>query len=359
MPIGLTARNHKFSAANTAISDYDGRRDNNLTFLRIVFASVVLFGHGFAITNTHPDPISQFLNLWIGDVAVNGFFLVSGFLITGSFKRQGLFRFALLRLMRIYPAIIVCIALSIVAGSLVTDVTSDEYWSSPMTWAYAQNIYLQYLSWDLPGVFAGHPTTSVNGSLWTLPVELRCYFLLMCIGFFGVLDSRMRANFAGAFLLLIVYVDYSYIPLMYHEAFGRPLSYFIVGVLVWANRDLIKLSPIGATSAVALCSFGALVENQVLFCIGFSYTVFYIAFAVRHLDFDKFGDISYGIYIYAWPVQQLVWNSEQDGFSNFLIAAPITVLMATGSWFLVEKPCLNFLRKPKTAHPLLQVEPSR
>lgn len=286
------------------VSDFDGRRDNNFTLLRLIFASAVLFGHGFYLTKTDPDPISSAIGVWIGSIAVDGFFAISGFLVAGSFARQGVVNFALLRAVRVYPALIVCVAISIIVGATITTLPIATYFASPITWDYAKNIFLYNMYWVLPGVFETNSYSPiVNGSLWTLPVEVMCYFLLMCAGFLGALGTRLRINAAA--LAALVLVNYSSIPVI---EFVRPASFFALGVLVWANRHFIPLHSGIALLSCLLLVISVQVPTLSLFPIALVYLIFYAAFAARHVDVDRFGDISYGVYIYAWPVQQLVWS---------------------------------------------------
>jgi len=334
------------------LGDFDGQRANNFTAIRLLFALLVLFGHSFAVTNTGPDPLTPFLGgqVWIGALAVDGFFAISGFLVAGSYARQGFVGFAVSRALRIYPALAVCILLStFLLGPLVTTLPLVDYLTHPQTTQYLGNLTLWPRVYHyLPGVFQDQPySTGVNGSLWSLPVELRCYLLLLMAGFFGCLDRQYRASVLVLAVLIIGYMNYSSIPLVGEKAsWLRPSGYFALGVFVWANRARIPLHP-----AIALLASMApfLVMGTSYFHLVFApslvYLIFFCAYGLPHFDLDRLGDLSYGVYIYAWPVQQLMVWDGQNGYANAAISMPIVLALAALSWHLVEKTALQ-LRRP-------------
>jgi peptidoglycan/LPS O-acetylase OafA/YrhL len=325
----------------------DGRRDNNFTIIRLLFAWLVLFGHSFAVTKSGLDPISAGLRLgFVGSIAVDGFFAISGFLVAGSFVRHGPIGFSVARILRIYPGLIVCILLStFVLGPFITTLSSSDYFSHPQTLQYLKGSLLwPNVRFYLPGVFEHQPfSRGVNGSLWSLPVEVRCYVLMLAFGFVGALDRRIRANVVLVMLFVLGFLEFTSIPLVSRNPqWARPAAYFVIGTLVWVNRRYIPLHP-----ALALISLVApfLVSGTSAFSFVFApalvYLVFFAAYALPHIDLDRFGDISYGIYIYAWPVQQILVWPGQGGYTNAALATPIVIALATLSWFFVEKPALQ------------------
>jgi peptidoglycan/LPS O-acetylase OafA/YrhL len=322
-----------------------GGRDNNFTLIRLVFAAAVLFGHSYAIGNSGSDPISRFMGVWIGDLAVNGFFVFSGFLVTASFQRAGLIRFVILRIARIFPAAIVCISLSVLVGAAISTLKPADYFAHSLTWTYAGNATLFYLSWFLPGVFEGQPFNgSVNGSFWSVVLEARCYFYLLIAGFFGMLATRARTN--AAVLVAFLCLQWIDVPLIDSEGWILPCVYFLIGILLWTNRDFIVLHWALAVLAVTVLVSG-LDSHSYPFAVAWSYLLFFLVYGVPSLNVEN--DISYGLYLYAWPIQQLVWSKEQVGIDNVLLAAPLIFAAATLSWFLVEKPILHFARKQRAA----------
>jgi peptidoglycan/LPS O-acetylase OafA/YrhL len=346
MPTLRTSTLASLFFGQNCIKDFDGSRSNNFTLIRLILASLVLFGHSFPLTKNPPDPITQFTGVWIGDVAVNSFFALSGFLVAGSFVQNGALRYVFLRAIRIYPALFVCIILSVLVGSTITTLPISEYFRSPITWAYIKLNLTFTSAWYLPGVFESNPyDANVNGSIWTLPAEVRSYVIVLFAGVLGVLDNRMRINVAAFGALLMI--QGSTFPLI-EPLYVRPFAFFVLGVIFWANRDIVRLSPF-----IAILAFFAIVISQKyfpaekLFAVCLVYLLFFIVYAIKHIDLDRFGDISYGVYIYAWPVQQYLWRDGQTGYDNFILAAPVTFALAIGSWFLIEKPALSVAKRFK------------
>jgi len=317
-----------------------------------------LVGHAWPITGNGSDPLSE-LTLpytWIGHLAVSGFFAISGYLVTASIQQRSLSEFAVSRVLRLYPAVLVYLAISVfIIGPIASSVPVKTYLQAE-PWNNFLNGWLWEWNYNLPYVFENSPRAgATNGSAWTLPVELRCYILVFLMGFVGLFDSRLRANVALIFLLFLLNTNYSAIPLFGHDPhFSSPLYFFVVGSLFWINRDLILLNwPAAAILLLALCLLIPLGLNPIfryLFPFGSSYLVFMLVYRVKFINIDRFGDISYGIYIYAWPVQQLVWRPEQSAMMNIALSTIIVIPVAYLSWRFIEKPCLSlrniFARKP-------------
>jgi peptidoglycan/LPS O-acetylase OafA/YrhL len=334
------------------LSDFDGRRGNNLTVIRLLFAWSVLFGHSWHITGTAgSDPISKLFGgyVWIGEVAVNGFFAISGFLVAGSFIRHGLIGYSVARILRIWPGLIVCVLLSVfVLGWWETNLSTLDYFTHIDTKRYLSNMALwPRVWWYLPGVFKDHHNAAINGSLWTLAPETGCYAALAILGFFGVLDTRWRASVMMMTLLLVGYSSFSNVPFFgSHAAWARPMSYFVIGVLVWFNRQSLPLHPAmaGAATLIVIGIIASGIPKPAfypIFAACLVYLVFFAAYGLPHVNADRFpGDISYGLYIYAWPSQQFVFWHGQSPWMNAALATLMAVILATASWYLIEKPAL-------------------
>lgn len=326
------------------LSDYDGRRDNNFTLIRIILAWSVLFGHSFAITKSGSDPITPFLpGAWTGAVAVDGFFAISGFLVAASFVKRGAVEFVLARVLRIYPALVVCTVLTIlILGPVFTTRTLDAYFSSPLIEQYWHNALLwPRVYWYLPGVFEDHPDRAINGSLWTLPVEVRCYFALLIVGLFGALRIRLIGSAVAVLIFLLGIFAFEWFPLVgFNPRYARPCSYFLVGVLIWLNREYI---PLHWTLALAAVVLPYVARQFLIICL--PYILFFCAYALPHINADKVGDCSYGLYIYAWPCQQIAFWHGQSPYINAAIATLLAAIAATLSWFIIERPALK-LRAP-------------
>lgn len=343
------------SSSDILLGDFDGNRRNNFTVLRILFAWLVLYGHSFPITGKGiVDPLKPIFSgsIWIGELAVAGFFAISGYLVTASFQRRGLKDYVLSRILRIYPALILCVLLTVgVLGPLCSSMPLSDYVSHPQTRAYLGNLTALFpMEFRLPGVFADNTRPAVNGSLWTLTLEISCYLVLAVFGVLGLLRSRTLINVSAICLLLFSMAYFADLPLVgRRDNWSGPALYFLLGVVLYANRDRVPLSWPLALGAAVLCyaSFGQDWFVYV-FAPAFVYLTFFIAYRTPHLDVDeRLGDPSYGIYIYAWPIQQILTMifPGQGPYFNTAVASIIVFCLAFASWRLVEKPMLGWKSK--------------
>ena len=332
------------------LSDYQNCKKNNFTTLRFTLAIAVLIGHSYPITGNGSDPLSIIMlpHEWIGSLAVNGFFSISGYLVTSSLSKRGPFRFIIARFLRLYPAVIVYSLIAIFFfGPLGTNLSPLKYFQST-PWKYLHNATLWEWTQNLPHVFQTNPLAgSTNGSTWTLPVELRCYITIFVLGFFGIFDSRLRANVALLSILILVFLKYPAIPLFdSHLNFSTPLTYFLLGSLAWINRMSIPIDWRYTIFAFFMIFFTCHIGySHYVLPLLLTYVFLSAVYLTPFLNLDRYGDISYGIYIYAWPIQQLVWTHGQSGYTNALISSIIVIPIAFLSWKYVEKPALSILNE--------------
>ncbi len=322
------------------------RRSNNFNLMRLLAALAVICAHAPAITGHGPlDPVTMFTGKYLGAAAVDVFFVTSGFLVTASaMSGKGLVFFTASRILRIYPALVVCVALSVlVLGPLAT--ASDAYWSR-QTWDYFWvNATAYSARFWLPGVFERLPDHAVNGSIWSLMVEVRLYLGVFVAALLGLLPRRAVINLCG----LILFAASEYV--LWTEGPNFAFKYqlhsavmFLVGSLAWINRDSIRLNRwfIAALLAVALVlankpAFLVLYEG-LLPCL-----VFAAAFVPRLDWYNRVGDYSYGVYLYGWPAQQLAliaMGGVSGNTANALLGGAFALLCGIVSWHLIEKPSL-------------------
>lgn len=329
-----------------------GRR-NNFDALRLAAAVMVIFGHSFAITSgtLADEPLWRFSRQQFhsGMLAVRIFFIISGFLIAASYLRLGrLSAFARNRALRIFPGLVAAVLVTLlVIGPLATSLPLGDYFRDPRTYAYLKTLTLRLHGANdrLPGVFEGNPLAgSVNGSLWTLFYEVVCYALAAAMGALALLRRRvMLLVFAAAMVirpLILALAPAS--SLLGGESLHLGQA-FVAGMLGYVGRDSIPIS-----GRLALLAAGGLVAgtamglgNLLVPVLG-TYLVLALAFSpsIRWHGFARHGDYSYGLYIYAFPVQQLIVQVADRPIShtlNFLAAVPATLLLAMLSWHLVEK----------------------
>ena len=322
---------------------------NNFNLIRLFAAWLVIYGHAWAITGSSGGDLVTWLTQFkfAGGVAVDMFFVISGFLIAASLERNSVRGYLVSRGLRILPALLVCVALSVcVLGPLMT--TASDYWRHPDTWRYLWvNGSLWSNAYFLPGVFETLPNHAVNGSLWTLPIEARLYIALLIAGMFGLLVPR-RYN---ALWLLALAAAYAFAvwrhPLPDHLAnYAWCTAFFITGTLCWVNRSRILLDP---WILLGLLGFAALGRGSDWFHLPYFAVVLYgtLFLALRaRLPIIRHTDLSYGLYLYGWPAGQLVQSfSPGSALHNVLWTTLLAAVLATGSWFLVERPALHLKKR--------------
>jgi len=337
-------------------------RQNSFTAIRIALAMAVLFTHAFSLTASGRDPITLLLAgrgqlPSVGQFAVNGFFAISGFLIASSLSHRTVISFAISRICRVYPAAVLCILLTVfLIGPALTKLEIAEYFSTSSTYAYLQNMMLWRIQYTLPGLFETNAyPASVNGSLWTLPAEVRCYVLAALVLLFGISETRARANIFLIGLLVLGYINYRSLPFFgLSPSYGPLGAHFIAGALLWINRGWIPHSWPLAILATFILSTGLIVPTPAgLLTPAWAYLVLFVAERTFAVKVQKLGDPSYGIYLYAFPVQQAVWSLGQPAWLNITLAAPITILLGYASWWLVER------RSVAAANALARVLPTK
>lgn len=327
-------------------------RNNSMNIMRLLAALAVIYGHASAVTGRGPgDLFLQFVGYkFIGGVAVDVFFLLSGFLITASaMSGNGIKYFVASRVLRIYPALIVCVMLSVfLLGPLLT--VSDGYWQSMETWRYLVGNATTYRTeYFLPGVFAGLHDPAINGSLWSLHVEVNAYLIVGLYFLAGGFSSKKISN-ALFFLVLITgyLTPEAHLNTFYPENHRHVAMMFMIGSFAWINRDAIPMNP---GLLFLLLVFAASLHGTNKFGFAYAvllpYLVFYIAVGRWGTWFNRYGDYSYGTYLYGWPAQQLTLMAcpEISNINNAVFAAVLAMSLAFLSWHLVEKPSLQLKKR--------------
>ncbi len=291
------------------------------------------------------------------------FFALSGFLVAGSLERNpSVPTFVLFRALRILPALAVEISLSaLLIGALTTSLGLAAYYQSPIFHAYFLNI-VGSIHYNLPGVFANNPDDVVNRSLWTIPSELECYLFLIGAALVGLYASKNR-------LLVLVLVAFAlYVGFRLwrdgtvpgFQPFGGTvlarllIFYFMTGVLFYRFRDLIPMSaPLFAVSAVVAVGTLLFEPTVWLSLPAVVYATVYLGLLnPRKVAVLLSGDYSYGIYLYAYPIQQtcVLLFPDLRWWGNLAVALPVTAAFAALSWHTIEKPALKlkrvFARRP-------------
>lgn len=338
-------------AAGTA-----GRADGYAA-IRIGAAVAVLFGHAFVLTRG-TDPLSPWLAPFAGwgeqvhDLAVNVFFALSGYLVTLSWLRRGnLVSFAVARGLRIWPGAAAACVVTVLAGAALTTLPLAEYAAAEGTWTFLlRNALLRKIAFELPGVFEANPYPRVvNGSLWSLPYELRCYAYVGLLGVAGILARRLAFTLLlGVMLVDILLPGAGLLP--FGETFWRLWLHFAGGAALAVNRDRIPLRGDVLLVLVALAATASLVAPGPVHAVMAAAVVVYAVHWAGQarlpgwLDPARRGDLSYGTYLYAFPVQQGLVSLDPEGWGGWTLTAaslPLVLGLAALSWRWVERPALG------------------
>jgi peptidoglycan/LPS O-acetylase OafA/YrhL len=333
-------------------------RDNNFNLLRAVAAALVIVTHAYGATgHAAEEPLVRLCGKSLGSVAVDVFFVVSGFLIAKSWDRsRGVLEFAIARALRIYPALWACVAFCVlVIGLGFTTLPAQEFLRDPATGTFVLR-NLTVLPFGtlgrLPGVFVGHAEGTVNLPLWTLPFELKMYVLLALLGVSGVL-RRPGAVALGVVAAALVYVVPTALgrPESGAILYGRFVFFFFSGTLAYLWRDRLTVAA-GPAVACALAGLAALAGpfmlRAPLLALVTPYLVLAAALAPspRLHAYNRLGDYSYGLYIYGFPVQQAVValaggaDARQAPATNLALSLPVALALAVLSWHLLEARAL-------------------
>jgi peptidoglycan/LPS O-acetylase OafA/YrhL len=333
---------------------------DNFLLLRFLAALIVVFCHAYdTVGLSEADPIAR-LHLGAGaappitggSIAVDMFFAISGFMIAGSWlRRRALFDFLLARVLRIVPAYAACVVLCAFAlGAVVTTLPLRDYLLDPATRGYVfGNLDFTHLAWRLPGVFDDNPhPRGVNDSLWSLPGEVRMYAYVAVFGAIGVLSRRRVANLALLGLFVLGCFVPARIPLIYDPAlYLRVAAMFALGVAFCVNRASI---PVSGWIVLALAAASALAHGTPAFApifgLATGYFCLWFAYGTRWFGFNRCGDYSYGMYLWNWPLQQLIahYVAVERPLLMFAASFPAILLVAILSWHWLEKPALALKR---------------
>ena len=340
------------------------RHSNNFDFLRLLGAFLVIIAHCQFLLDGRAPEIDYFKLIFGKDPGRFGvvlFFVISGFLITKSWmNRKSIFSFILSRFLRIYPAAIVVILLSVFAlGPIFTQLSPAEYFAHTATQNYLQNLKLfQVDFYQLPKVFHENPHRAVNGSLWTIPHELACYVSVMLLGLLAVLKNKRIALLFGT-LLIVLWISISeqidqfilpYWNLDFNHFYGLFL-YFYMGALSFLWKDQLCFNwQLGVIAILLLVFLNqlAMPDYHAVILVPFAVLCFAFAPEIKLHKTGKFGDFSYGLYIYAFPVQQIIlyfFIEDINEFTFILLTSFCTFILAFISWHLVERPSLNLRSK--------------
>ncbi|MEO8345820.1 MAG: acyltransferase [Betaproteobacteria bacterium] len=327
-------------------------RDNNFQLIRLLSAAAVVLFHSYALTNHWTDePLwKRVPDLNLGALGVAGFFLISGFLVTKSWlSRERVLPFVAARALRIYPALLAAVVLTLVLAGASSALDWGAFLGDPQTIDYVLHVAPAWeMKHRLPGAFPTNPIPhDVNGSLWTLPVELRLYVAVLVVGAAGLL-ARRRAGIAALCVLTALYIWRPvWMPMPAFDIATRDLVVlFVLGSLAYAWRDAIPVSlPLAAGVLLFLIVNPAELARGTFFAPMLTYLVLVLAYHPRlqWRAFNHFGDYSYGVYVYSFPIQQTLVERLPgiNPMPLFSLAMLLTLALAALSWHGLEAPALR------------------
>ena len=340
------------------------RRDNCFDFLRFLFAFNVVLGH-LTVIAVLPAfaPYTHTFNTYL---SVTGFFVISGFLITQSYEKSSLKNYFLKRAKRLLPAYVLVITVCAIGLVSLSTLPARAYFSSPDWWQYvAANLcFLNFLHPSLPGVFESPliHDTAVNPALWTLKIEVGFYLVLPLLMVWLHKSKRPYIVLGILYLAAVCYREclnrYGSIAqndLCIFMARQLPgfMSYFAAGMAAYLYKDLfLKYRHYLLVPAIVLF----ILEYRVLGCeiitpLAWASIVLWAAYSLPALNnFAKYGDISYGIYIYHGPILKILLSvgcfTAIGTWPAAAVYVTLVCLAGFASWHLLENRFLK--RKPTT-----------
>ncbi len=333
------------------IAEVTDGRNNNFNLLRILAATAVMMSHSWPMVlgGSAIEPLDRETGYKLGICAVFVFFTISGFFIAKSFdRRASILDFCVARISRLYPALIVVVVLTvIILGVAFSSLSISDFFSHREAWTYVpRNLTLRFNQATLPGVFDHNPYgNGINGSLWTLFYEVSCYVMVAVVGLLGMLRPRLFGIFLLFFLGIQIYLRWGNSADVRNN-FAFLSVPFVTGMTCYVWRAYVPLS---AVLVLALAAVAILTRSTWVYHMAFPVALGYASLWLGLIDwpiarkYNKVGDYSYGIYIYAFPVQQAIVSitGPINPWALFATAFPITLAFAILSWKFVEYPALS------------------
>jgi len=336
--------------------------------LRAIAALSIVVLHVTSVTGASVHgPLSVYFARLDAGVAI--FFVISGYLLYRPFVADhfdagnavDVPRFYRRRALRIYPALVAATLLTILLAGASSTLAWPAFLAEAQTVDYAWRVALGWeIVYRLPGAFPTNPFPhDVNGSLWTLPIELRLYVGLLAAGVVGLLARR--AGWLAAVLAMIVLFALrpEWFPLAPNDVVVRELALlFGLGSLAYAWRDAIPVSLPAAAVALALVALNpGGWPRGALFAPLLAYLVLAAAYHPRLQWplFNRTGDYSYGLYVYSFPLQQTLMQRfpALEPMALFALSLPLGLAVAAVSWHALERPALALKSRfdaPKVSH---------
>ncbi len=319
---------------------------NNFDFLRVLLAFIVFVGHMGALSAA---PELKIFEKSPVEIAVFGFFIVSGFLIARSYDRSSSLKSYLKkRIRRILPGYLLVVFLCATLLSLVSTLPVREYFSHTQVYKYLfwNSIFLNFKAPWLPGVFGNQ---AVNGALWTLKVEMCYYFSVPLLFLLFGKDNRYRnVSLIIIYFLSLVYLNYfeSLDKISLSKQIPGVLCYFIPGMLIYFNFEkFIQHKNILFIIAILTVWIDLIFDIKLFSPMMIGIIVLYITYSFKFLNnFGKYGDFTYGIYIFHFPIIRvfttLGFFKDYNPFVMAFVCMLVVIAVGISSWHFYEKKFL-------------------
>lgn len=338
--------------------------ENNFNLIRLILAFLVIVSHSPEIIDGNRSReflTGVFHTLSFGEVAVDGFFLLSGYLIVKSWTSAPFaWSFLQKRVLRIYPGFLVATCVAVVLVGPLGAESVSQYFASFWKGGMVKNILL--LSPPVtPETFVGKPHPGVNNAMWTVHFEFICYFTVLAVGisygfrrrkfftiFLALCISAFAAKQLGALANLGISANGTDVSLI------RFYAFFFTGAAYYIYRDKVRHSGLLALASLLALGCGMFIASlaEISLLVFGSYLMFYFAFyrIPGGASFASLPDASYGLYLYGWPAGRLLtwYVPEITPVSLIVLTTFAAYLCGLGSWYLIEKPALALKRRQRT-----------
>ena len=339
------------------------RENNNIDLLRLLAALLVVWAHAPALFGLPAFWIPAPHGMYAGRLGVAIFFFLSGMLVCNSLvTKKNVWAFVWARFMRIYPAFFVMLIFSVfLIGPVYTTLNAGQYFSSSETWHFFFRNIILSIQYHLPGVWESRLNIGINASTWTIPIEVGCY---ICLLFSFLLCNKLKINHWVFFVLAMVF---SIIPIKwllpimginYTIIDQVDIFCFAIGAIMAVYKEQIVLDKKILSISLLICVLLWRCENVIcyLYPVVVSLVLIYSTSIKPLLRLHLKHDISYGIYIWHWPICQILYTHLHsiNVYIFFVIVLIITSIIAYLSAIIVEEPCIakgRMIGKNKIAIP--------
>jgi peptidoglycan/LPS O-acetylase OafA/YrhL len=338
------------------------RKNNNFDFLRFLFALFVVISHAYPISggNESSQWVYQMSNgqIVLAQLGLSGFFIISGYFIFQSLQRsESLLGYFKKRYLRLFPALFVVLLLAVLLSPLVYE-SDVPFFENKEVYTYLPyNLTLYFFQSGIKGIFDTNVYHAINGSLWTIRYEFSLYIAIGLLFFFRKNIKVVRALLILVFVIMMITYNF------FNERFrGSSIlgmqgyhilnlgTFFICGSLLAA----IQLEKIKSNLLLIIVCVVFLLSIHFNFHSSIKHIVFPILVLLIGFTplpffstFGKIGDMSYGIYIYSFPVQQtLMYFFKFNTYQLMAYSMIISIMFGYLSWHFIEKKALRYKNRP-------------